>query len=67
MKFQITPGFIDTYPDVLKVQDVADILRINRSTAYRLVAKGSLDSIKVGTSYRISKKSLIRFLSPTKK
>ncbi len=46
---------LDEYPDVLTVRDIQSIFRISRSTAYDMVQSGRIPSIRVGSTYRISK------------
>lgn len=40
-----------------KVEDIATILSISRSSAYSLVKEGHFKSVKIGNAIRISKKS----------
>lgn len=48
-------GMLSGYPDVLTVRDIQKIFRVGRSTAYDMVRSGSIPSIRVGSTYRISK------------
>lgn len=50
------------YPDVLTVNDLCDALHIGKTSAYRLLAKGEIGSIRIGPQYRIPKKWLIDYL-----
>lgn len=52
-------------PAVLKVEEVAAILRIGRNQAYRLVGSGELPSIRVGRSVRVTRAALARYLGET--
>ncbi len=45
-----------------KVEDVADILGIGRSSAYNLVKEGHFKTVRIGTSIRVSKKSFDEWL-----
>lgn len=56
---------LDDYPDVLTVYDLASILRVNVSTAYQMLHEGYIPYRKIGTIFRISKKSLLEFLETT--
>ena len=47
---------MDELPSILTVEDVQDILRIGRNTAYGLVRSGQLSSIRIGRQVRITKK-----------
>lgn len=43
-------------PDsILTVQDVADYLRVNQRTVYRLVVDGKLPGFKVGSAWRFKR------------
>jgi len=46
----------------LSINEVAEELRIGRTTVYRLVKCGELPSFKIGRSRRISAKSLEEFI-----
>lgn len=54
------------YPDLLSVKDVQKALRIGRSTAYKLLESGELQSFKIGSTYRVTKTYLIEFISKNK-
>jgi excisionase family DNA binding protein len=53
---------LEKYNDVLTSKEVLDILHISKNTLYDLLNKNMIPYIKIGRSYRISKKSLIEFL-----
>lgn len=53
---------MDREHEWLKVPEVAEVLRIARSRAYELVAKGEIPAIKIGHSLRVSRKELDRWL-----
>jgi len=48
---------------VLTVTEVAEILRMNSTTIYRLVKNGAIPGVKIGGNWRISKASLDLWLS----
>ena len=49
--------------NLLTIRDVAEKLRLNPRTVYRLIEAGSLRAIKISRkAYRVSEKELIRFL-----
>jgi excisionase family DNA binding protein len=56
---------LDDLPPVLRVAEVASVLRIGRNAAYALVASGDLPSIRVGRSVRVTRASLAIFLDPS--
>lgn len=48
---------------IYKPEQVGDVLGVSRSTVYRLMSDGSLESIKVGASRRITAEQLDAFLA----
>ena len=55
---------LDGYDDVLLPKDVQTILRISRSTLYKYLADGTIQSVRIGNHYRIPRSCLEVFLSP---
>ncbi len=53
----------NSYPDVLSVKQLCEILDIGKNTAYRLLQSGEIKSIKIGKVYKIPKKYLKEFLN----
>ena len=53
---------MDWQHEWLKVQEVAEVLRIARGRAYELVADGEIPSVRIGRSVRVSRKELERWL-----
>lgn len=49
-------------PDVLSVQQVAEILNVSQRSVYKLLEKDLIPHRKIGRIYRISKQELINFL-----
>jgi excisionase family DNA binding protein len=49
---------IRSYPDLLTVKDIQDILHIGRSTAYSLLKSGEVKAMRIGSIYRIPKVNL---------
>ncbi|MFT9056007.1 MAG: helix-turn-helix domain-containing protein [Ethanoligenens sp.] len=45
-----------------RVEDIASILGIGRSSAYHLVKQGCFKTVRIGTSIRVSKKSFDEWL-----
>ena len=52
---------LEEYRDVLKIDDIMNILQIGRNAAYKLVADGTIKSLKIGRNIRIPKKYLIDY------
>lgn len=57
-------GILSEYSDVLKPDDLKNILGIGRNTVYEYLSNGTIQSIRIGKQYRIPKKYLIDFLYP---
>ena len=53
----------NSYPVVLSVKQLCEILDIGKNTAYRLLQSGEIKSIKIGKVYKIPKKYLKEFLN----
>ena len=52
----------DEAPDVLSPVEVSYLLRISIKTVYKLLRSKELEFKRIGSSYRISKSSVIDFL-----
>lgn len=53
----------DNYNDILSVNETMEALDIGRSILYRLLASGQIKAIKVGTRWKIPRKSLEEFVN----
>lgn len=51
-----------TYPDVVSIDEIQQMLRIGKNTVYELLKTEKLKSIKVGKKYVVPKKFVIDFL-----
>ena len=49
-------------PDVMKAQQVADLLGVAPTTIRREIFRGSLEAIHVGRSVRITKTALLKYV-----
>jgi len=49
-------------PALLRVNEVAQILRIGRTKAFQLLAEGELPAIRIGRAVRIDRRQLIEWL-----
>lgn len=56
-------NILDSYADVLTVNDVMNILHIGRNKAYELLRSRVIPSIRIGKKYVIPKNLMIEFLS----
>ena len=62
-KFQ-GDGEAGSLPQVLTVEEVADLLRVDRKTAYAVIAEGGVPGVRrVGRSIRISRAAVLDWLS----
>lgn len=53
---------LDLAPDVLTVEEVAEILRVGRNHAYELVRTGVIASVKLGRRIIVPKASVVALL-----
>lgn len=49
-------------PDILTILELQKVLRIGRSTAYRLIKTSELRCIRIGRSIRIPKEYVLEFI-----
>ena len=54
---------ICSYPDLMTVKDIQDVLQIGRSMAYKLLQSGQLRALRIGSTYRIPKANLIDYIN----
>ena len=52
-----------TYPDVVTINQLKDMLGIGITLAYRLVKQNNINAIKVGREYKIPKANVIAYLT----
>lgn len=50
------------YPDIVTVAQLQKMLGISRHLAYDLISGGYLQGIKIGSSYRVPKVSVIGYM-----
>lgn len=53
---------LDEYKDVINVNELCEILRIGRNSAYRLLQSGEIRSRRLGAKYLIPKIVIIDYL-----
>jgi excisionase family DNA binding protein len=53
----------ETVPPLLTVAEVAERLRLGRSTIYRLVADGEIDAVQIGRAVRFEPAAVDFFIS----
>ena len=61
-KDRFTEGVFDSYPDVVSVEEMQQMLRLGKNAVYLLLKDGIIKSIKVGKRYIVPKKYVIDFL-----
>ena len=52
----------NSFPEVLLITDLMEILHISRKTARKLLSSGAIKAIKIGASYRIPRSNLEEFM-----
>ena len=52
----------DSYPDVVSVEEIQQMLWIGKNAVYQLLKDGAIKSIKVGKRYVVPKKYIVDFL-----
>ena len=51
------------YPEIVSVAQMQTMLGISRHAAYDLVRDGSIPAVKIGTSFRILKLNIIKYMA----
>lgn len=57
------PRSIDSYPDLMRVADVAEYLGLTPPRVYEMVAQGQIPALRVGRRILVSKAELIKRFS----
>lgn len=52
-----------TYPDVLDINQLKEMLGIGITLAYRLVRQNTIKAMKIGREYKIPKTNVIAYLT----
>ena len=50
------------YPDIVTVKQLREMLGISRQLAYKLIGNGEIQAVKIGTSLKIPKISVINYV-----
>lgn len=53
---------LESYSDILTVQEVQTILKISKKSVYKLINNHNIYARKVGKAYRITKQSVCNFI-----
>lgn len=51
------------YPEVMNVEEVADLLRVSNQTVYNLVRSGRLPATKIGREWRFSRARILEMIA----
>ena len=51
------------YPDIVNVEQMTEMLKIGRNTAYKLLDTNEIKSIRIGRTHRIPKMNIIAYLN----
>lgn len=52
----------DSYDDILTVEEIAEILKIGKTQAYKIIRTGALKGYKEGKDWKIPKQSLCQYV-----
>ena len=55
------------YPDIVTVKQLREMLGVSRALAYKLISGGEIQAVKIGTSLKIPKVSVINYVTEQKK
>lgn len=53
---------LETLDDILTIPEIAEVLKIGTSQAYRLVRTGELKAFKSGKDWKISREALRQYI-----
>lgn len=53
---------LNNYPDILTLKDFCDILRISKSTAYKILRSNEVRNRKIAGKFIITKQNMIEYL-----
>ncbi len=56
-------GIFDTYPDVLDVVIISEMLHISKAKVYELIHDKKIKGFLIGRKFRVLKKEVIRFIN----
>jgi len=57
---------IDMTDEILTIKEIAEYLKLNEKTAYRLASEGKLPGFKVGGSWRFKRVDLEKWIEEQK-
>ena len=59
----VTMAMFENYDDIVTVEQLAEMLKIGRNTAYELVRANIIKSVRVGRNIRIPKQTIIEYIT----
>ena len=54
---------LESYDDILTVSELAEVLKIGTTQAYRILKRGELKAFKEGKDWKITKSSILQYIS----
>jgi excisionase family DNA binding protein len=61
------PATVALDEQLLTISEVSDLLRISRTSVYRLIERGDLEPLRVGERVRFAPAEIRRYLAPSRK
>lgn len=56
-------GETEPAPEIMNIEEVADLLRVSAQTVYTLVRKGKLPATKIGREWRFSRQKILSLIN----
>ena len=53
---------LDELPDFCSLEELSEVFRVSRSTAYRMAAQGNIPCLRIGRRVIVSKEHLMRWI-----
>ena len=54
---------LDELPDFCSLEEISEVFRVSRSTAYRMAARGNIPCLRIGRRVIVSKEHLIHWIN----
>lgn len=58
-----TENTFTSYPDIIDVKQLQEMLGVGRNTAYTLVNENKIKNIRIGTQIKIAKQAVVDFIN----
>ena len=56
------PVSLDRLPDFCSLEEVSEVFRVSRATAYRMAERGNIPCLRIGRRVIVPKKHLMRWI-----